>query len=256
MEPTSDVTYFKDGSRPNQGMQASASATMLPPVSMYHEAQVEEGSMSPPPPALIWLTPGGDRKEQLRNLLEYSEDILGEFALSPQHSRSWAGEEKFKKPRDPFSKPPTTDGRRISIGLNRVRPSTPIDDSVKRLNLNRLHTFHYASTLEDEVKRLNLNRLHTFHYASTLEDEVKDVEKRTIDAVNKEISEREARKAFKADILHKTREAARIADELHNANTGSNALKKAQMLVSGFARARAAQSPTRKRFVLPQPAEP
>jgi len=235
MEPTSDVTYFKDGSRPNQGMQASASATMLPPVSMYHEAQVEEGSMSPPPPALIWLTPGGDRKEQLRNLLEYSEDILGEFALSPQHSRSWAGEEKFKKPRDPFSKPPTTDGRRISIGLNRVRPSTPIDDSVKRLNLNRLHTFHYASTLEDEVK---------------------DVEKRTIDAVNKEISEREARKAFKADILHKTREAARIADELHNANTGSNALKKAQMLVSGFARARAAQSPTRKRFVLPQPAEP
>ena len=120
-------------------MQASASATMLPPVSMYHEAQVEEGSMSPPPPALIWLTPGGDRKEQLRNLIEYSEDILGEFALSPQHSRSWAGEEKFKKPRDPFSKPPTTDGRRISIGLNRVRPSTPIDDSVKRLNLNRLH---------------------------------------------------------------------------------------------------------------------
>lgn len=219
MDADFDRTYFKDGSRAHQGMQMSSSA----PLSTGFAAP----RVSSAPALGTSAAAEGNRKMKLKQIMEYSDEVLAEVALSPQHSRSWSGEEPFKKPRDQCGRPPTSDGRRPSLGLGKVRPATPIDDSVKHLNLNRLHLFSSATGLEDEVLQ---------------------VHKRTVDALSRERAASESRKAFKRDLLEKVRASSNVRD------TGADAkkIKQAQMLVSGFARARASQSPLRKRFVVPQ----
>merc|ERR1711879_493478 len=147
---------------------------------------------------------------QLSQILEYSDSVLADVALSPSQSRSCMSvdDEPLKKPRDEFGKPPTTGGKRPSLALGKVRPNSPIEHGVKTINLDRLHMFSYASTLDDQVSQ---------------------IEKRTAEKVETEKFAIKELKAFKRSCLEQALEARRVRENEEH----SRRVKQAQNLISG-----------------------
>jgi len=166
---------------------------------------------------------------------EYTEGVLAEVELGGEHSRSRFDEEPFRRPWDNLGRAPTSGGKRQSLGLSvdgrrKDRPETPVDDTVKKVVMNKFHAFSRASTLDDEVEQ---------------------VEKATRDAVKKATGNAEAWRQFKQDCFMKE-EMARRRREWEDSR---NARMQAANWISGYARAKASQSPVRKRFVL-DPGDP